>query len=95
MIATLLVDAYEGRDVAVYNILGACLQATLSPKWSKERVLTKQEGDFVYIMIKVNPEHVKNVTCEYGKKVLHMERLQAIYGCIESSLRNMSFTSIL
>ena len=47
----------------------------------------KLKGDFVNIMVKVNPEHTKNVMYERGKKVLCMEILQAIYGYIESSLR--------
>ena len=47
----------------------------------------KLVGDFVDIMCEVNPEHKKNVVYENGKKVLYMEVLQAIYGCIESVLR--------
>ena len=76
---TLLIDAYEERDVAVYDVPGAYLHATLSPTGSKERALMKLEGDFVDIMVKVNPEHAKNVIYEHGKKVLYMEILQAIY----------------
>ena len=87
LITFLLVDAYEGRDVAVYDIPGAYLKASLSPKGSKERILMKLEGDLVDIMVNVNPEHTKNVVYECGKKVLYMEILQVIYGCIEPSLR--------
>ena len=87
LIVTLLIDAYEERDVAVYDVPGSYLHATLSPTGSKERALMKLEGDFVDIMVKVNPEHAKNVIYEHGKKVLYMEILQAIYGCIESALR--------
>ena len=47
----------------------------------------KLEGDFVDIMVKVNPDHEKNVTYEHGKKVLCMEMSQVIYRCIESVLR--------
>ena len=39
------------------------------------------------IMVDVNPDHKKNVIYENGKKVLYLEILQAIYSCIESSLR--------
>ena len=46
----------------------------------------KLEGDFVDIMVDVNPEHKKNVIYENGTNVLYLEILQAIYGCIESSL---------
>ena len=87
LIMTLLIDAYEGRDVGIFEIPGAYLQAKLAPKPNNERVLLKLVGDFVDIMCKVNPEHKKNVTYEKGRKVLYMEVLQAIYGCIESALR--------
>ena len=47
----------------------------------------KLEGNFVDIMVDVNPELKKNVIYENGKKVLYLEILQEIYGYIESSLR--------
>ena len=75
LIITLLVDAYEGRDVAVYDVPGAYLQASLSPKGSKERILMKLEGDFVDVMVKVNPEHTKNMVYKRSKKVLYMKIL--------------------
>ena len=87
LIATLLIDAYEGKDIAVYDVPGAYLQAILAPKRSKERTLMKLEGEFVDIMVKVNPEHKINIIYENGKKVMYLEILQAIYGCIESVLR--------
>ena len=75
LIVTLLVDAYEGRDVGIFDIPGAYLQAKLAPKPNNERVLMKLAGAFVDIMCEVNPEHKKNVIYENGKKVLHMEVL--------------------
>ena len=56
-------------------------------KDNNERVFMKIRGKFVDIMCKVNPEHAKNVVYENGKKILYMEILMAIYGCIESALR--------
>ena len=50
-------------------------------------VLLKIEGQFVDIMCEVNPEHAKNVIVENGKKMLYLEILRALYGCIESALR--------
>ena len=47
----------------------------------------KLEGEFADIICEVNPEHIPNVIYENGKKVLYMEILMAIYGCIESALR--------
>ena len=87
LIVTLLIDAYKGRDVAIYDVSDAYLQASLSSKGSNERVLMKLEGDLIDIMAKVNPEYAKNVIHEHSKEVLYMEILQVIYGCIESALR--------
>ena len=84
---SLLIDAYEGRDVGTYDIPGAYLQAVLAPRPNDERVLMKLVGDFVDIMCKVNPEHLKNAVYEKDKKILYLEVLQAIYGCIDSILR--------
>ena len=47
----------------------------------------KLEGNFVDIMVDINLEHKPNIIYEDGKKVLYLEILQAIYGCIESALR--------
>ena len=82
-----MIDVYEGRDVATYDVPGAHLQVKLAPRENNERVLMKLRGRFVDIMCKVNPEYSKNVIYENGQKVLYMEILQAIYGCIESALR--------
>ena len=82
LLITLLIDAYEERDVATFDVPGAYLQASLAPRDDGERVLMKLVGDFVDIMCKVNPEHEKNIIYENGQKVLYMEILQAIYGCI-------------
>ena len=87
LVVSLVIDVYEGRDVGTYDVPGAYLQARLAPKDNNERVLMKLKGNFVDIMCKVNPEHLKNVVYENGKKVLYMQILQAIYGCIESALR--------
>ena len=38
------------------------------------------------IICKVNPEHTKNVRVENGVKVLYLQLLKGLYGCIESSL---------
>ena len=87
LIVTLLIDTYEGRDVGTYDVPGAFLQAKLGPRPNNERVLMRLVGNFVDIMCKVNPDHTRNVIYENGKKVLYLEVLQAIYGCIESALR--------
>ena len=87
LIMSLLIDTYEERDVATYSVPGAYLHAKLLPRANNERVLMKLTSDFVDIMCKVIPEHTKNVTTENGKKVLYLEILRALCGCIESALR--------
>ena len=59
LLVTLLIDAYEDRDVGTYNVPRAYLQASLIPRANGGRVLMKLVGEFVDIMCTVNPEHKK------------------------------------
>ena len=83
----MLVDAYGGRDVEIYDVPGAYLQERLAPRENNEWVLMKLREKFVDTMCKVNPEHTNNVIYGNGHKALYMEILQAMYGCIDSALR--------
>ena len=83
MTATLAIDIKEDRDVAIFDVPGAYLQAEM-PK--EKKLLMKLRGQFVDIMCEVNEEYKKYVIYENGKKVLYLQVLQAIYGCIESAL---------
>ena len=49
-------------------------------------MLLKIEGQFVDIMVDVNPEFKEDVRFENGKKVLYVQILKALYGMIESAL---------
>ena len=80
---TFVVDAYEGRDIATFDIPGAYLHA---PVPLEKQVLLKLRGIFVDIMCNINEEYKKYVRVEKGQKVLYLKTLRAIYGCIESSL---------
>ena len=80
---TLLIDAHEDRDVAIFDVPGAYLQAEM-PK--EKKLLMKFRDEFVNIMCEVNPEYKKYVVKENGKEVLYVKILRAIYGCIESAL---------
>ena len=51
---TLLIDAYEEWDVAMFNILGLFLQSEL-PKL-EDKVLLKMKDVFVYMICDVNYE---------------------------------------
>ena len=83
LMASLLIDAHEERDVAIFDVPGAYLHAELPPD---KFVLLKIEGAFVDIMCDVNPEYLEDVRIENGKKVLYVQILRALYGMIESAL---------
>jgi hypothetical protein len=83
LMGTLAIDIKEGRDVAIFDVPGAYLQAAM-PK--DKKVLMKLRGQFVDIMCEVNPEYLPYVIEEKGEKILYLRVLQAIYGCIESAL---------
>ena len=67
---TLLIDAHEDRDVAIFDVPGAYLQAEM-PK--EKKLLMKFRDEFVKIMCEVNPEYKKYVVKENGKEVLYVK----------------------
>ena len=83
IMALLLINAYEERDVAIFDVPRAYLHADI-PK-AKFAIL-KIEGDFVVIMCDVNPDYIPSIRYENGKKVLYVKILKALYGIIESAL---------
>ena len=66
IMALLLINAYEERDVAIFDVPGAYLHADV-PK-TKFAIL-KIEGKFADIMCNVNPEYTQSIRYENGKKV--------------------------
>ena len=88
ILTTLVIDAWEERDIAVADVPGAYLHASF-PK--DKKVILKLQGVFVDIMCDVNPEFKKHVIYERSKrnkntKCLYVRVLRALYGCIESAL---------
>ena len=84
IIGTLLIDANEDRDVGIFDVPGAYLQAEMP---AEKKLLMVFRDEFVDIMCEVNPEYKKYVTTDKnGKKILYVKVLRAIYGCIESAL---------
>ena len=83
LMVSLVIDAFEKRDVAIFDVPGAYLNAYMP---DDKFVLLKLEGEFVDIMCEVNPEYTNDVRHEQGKKVLYLRVLKALYGCIESAL---------
>ena len=90
-LSTLVVDAFEGRDVAVYDVPGAFLQSDIPDDKVLHMCL---RDEFVDIMCQVNPAYIPFViTDKKGRKVLYVRILQAIYGCIEGNFRKNGFQS--
>lgn len=79
----MLIDAYGDRDVAIFDVPGAYLQARM-PEGKK--ILMKFRGEFVDTMCEVNSKYKQYVAEENGKRVLYVRVLRTIYGCIESAL---------
>ena len=84
MFASLLIGAYEGRQLISYDVPGAFLQAMMS---DDKLVLLKMKGRIAEMMCEVNPEYEKNLRKDNGKTVLYHKVVRAIYGCIESALQ--------
>ena len=66
LMMSMLIDAWEGRDVACTDVLGAYLHADMD-----SFTLIRYEGESVDILCKINPDWEKFVTIEGGKKVLY------------------------
>ena len=83
LILTLIMDAYEDRTVAVFDVPGAYLHANMP---EGKRIIMKLRGQFVDLMCEANPKYSSYVKVVNGKKLLYLRVLRAIYGCIQSAL---------
>jgi hypothetical protein len=81
LMLSLMIDALEHRDVATADVVGAYLLADMD-----DFTLMKLTGETVDIMTKVNKEYSAFVTVENGKKVLYLQLMKALYGCVRSAL---------
>ena len=70
IISTLLIDVYEEREVAIFDIPGAYLHASMP---DEHKVILRIKGQFVNIMCMANPEFQKYVIIENGIKVLYLK----------------------
>ncbi|GFH55456.1 hypothetical protein CTEN210_11932 [Chaetoceros tenuissimus] len=71
----------EGRQVAVADVVGAYLKARM-----EDFILMKFTGETVDILCDIDPSYKEYVTIENGQKVLYVELLKALYGCVQSAL---------
>jgi len=81
LMISLKINAKEQRDVAMADVEGAYLHADV-----EDFVLLKLVGEAVDIICQVNPKYEKFVVIENGKKVLYLQLLKALYGCVQSAL---------
>jgi hypothetical protein len=78
---TIMIDAYENRDVATADIAGAYLHALM-----KHFITMRFVGWAVDLLCEVNPEYTKYVVYEGKTKVLYTRCNKAIYGCVVSGV---------
>ena len=81
--ATMVIDAYEYRNVATFDIPGAYLQTYL-PKETFTLLLL--EVKFVEIMCDINAEYKQHVRFKDGRNTFYIRIIKAIYGMIEYAL---------
>jgi len=92
LLVSLIIDAFEGRDVATADVAGAYLHAEMD-----EFVIMKiTNSHHIRIMCDIDPIYKEYITVENRKEVLYVQLLKALYGCIKSALLwYMLFTSVL
>ena len=76
-----MIDALEGRDVATANISGAYLHADMD-----DVVIMRLTGQIVNIMCDANSSFKQHIVTEGKQKVLYVQLLKALYGCVKSAL---------
>jgi hypothetical protein len=78
---TIIVDAYEKRDVGTADVVGAYLKAFMP-----DFVVMKFTDESVDILCKLNRKNEAFVVVENGKHVLYVRLEKALYGCVKSAL---------
>jgi hypothetical protein len=76
-----MIDAKERREVATADVEGAYLHVDM-----EDSILLKSVGEAVDIMCQVNPKYENFVVFENLKKVLYLQLLKALFGCVQSAL---------
>ena len=73
---TAVIDAMEGREVAVVDIPGAFMQADMD-----ELVHVRLTGKMAELLLEIDPEmYGPYVVKEKGETVLYVELIKALYG---------------
>ena len=83
----MLVTAYENREHTTCDVTSAYLHADMD-----DFVVIKIQGQIVDILCAKNPSYEAFVVVEDGKRMLYMQLLKALYGCIKSALLWYNFS---
>jgi len=85
---TCVIDAQEGRDVAVVDIPNAFAQTVVSDEDKEHRVIVRIRGPLVDILVSLAPELYEPyvTTNTKGQQVLIVECLNAVYGTMVAAL---------
>ena len=80
---SLAIDAHQGRYVVTADVVGAYLHAMMD-----DFVLMIFEGEMVEYLVQTNPTKYKDFvhTTKSGKKILYVQLIKALYGCIQSAM---------
>jgi hypothetical protein len=82
LILTCVIDAIEGRNVAICDIPGAFMQSDM-----KGKVVMKLEGVMAEVIIKIDPKQYKKFfVTENGKDVIYVILTKALYGTLYAAL---------
>jgi hypothetical protein len=83
VLLTSIIDASEGRVVAVYDIPGAFLHPTL-----EEVVHVKVTGALTKFLMSIDEKLYSDfVINEKGHDVIYLQLTRALYGCLKSALQ--------
>ena len=86
VLLTAIIDAKEGRDVAVIDIPNAFIQAHLENE--EDNAIMHMRGTLAELLVKVAPKiYTKYITINAkGETVLYIHLLNALYGIIKAAL---------
>jgi hypothetical protein len=78
---TAVIDALEGRDVAIIDVPGAFMQADMD-----ELVHVRFTGKMVDLLLEIDPDMYGPCVVQEGKeKVMYVELLKALYGTVRAA----------
>ena len=85
---TCVIDAQEGRDVAVVDISNAFVQTIVSEEDAEHRVIVWIRGPLVDVLVSIAPDvYAPYVTTnKMNQNVLIVECLNAVYGTMVAAL---------